>query len=91
MDKIWVSRLQVHSFEVGLACTTRTNRRDLAKKKKEKKENGKKRKNRMGKLQIKMEVNGVTQLNNGPYAKTQRKNISFTSNKVIKRYNRFNL
>ena len=45
----------------------------------------------MGKLQIKMEVNGVTQLNNGPYAKTQRKNISFTSNKVIKRYNRFNL
>ena len=83
MDKFWVSRLQVHSFEVGLACTTRTNRRDLAPKKK--------RTNRMSKLQIKMEVNGVTQINNGPYAATQRKNICFTSNKVIKRYNRFNL
>lgn len=25
MDEIWSSKLQVHSFEVGLACTTRTN------------------------------------------------------------------
>ena len=45
----------------------------------------------MSKLQIKMEVNGVTQINNGPYAETQRKNICFTSNKVIKSYNCFNL
>ena len=27
MDEIWGSRLQVHSFEIGLACTTRTNGR----------------------------------------------------------------